>query len=51
MCQIVFIYADIIVNSFTAITLLHNWEGIYLPLIFLLIKISIFVYVYLLDNI
>ena len=47
----VIIHADIIFNGFTAITLLHNWESMYLPLICLLIDISIFVYIYFLDNI
>ena len=40
----VFIYADIIVNGFTAIPLLHNWESMYLPLICLLIKILFYIY-------
>ena len=44
MPDFVFIYAD------TAITLLHSWESLYLSLICLLIKISIFVYIYILDK-
>ena len=44
MPDFVFIYADM------AITLLHSWESLYLSLICLLIKISIFVYIYILDK-
>ena len=54
MSDSVFIYADgrAVLAGFTAITtLLHNWESMYLPLICLLIKIPIFVYIYILDNI
>ena len=39
-----FIYADIIVNGFTAIPPLHNWERMYLPIICLLVKILFGIY-------
>ena len=53
MPDFVFICANsrAVLAGFTAIALLHNWESMYLPLICLFIKISSFVYMYIMDNI